>query len=276
MAKEGRMSRSRLAAAAGSSDSPPRPVRPGAADPTIDDVSASRGRRKHLRDRLGERADKLGLKPLPVRPSTKTVLMDVGEILMGRHGVEGVTLREIGLLAGQSNSNVIQYHFDNKEGLILAILADRVRRREKMRVEQLEALKCGGLHIDSRKLIEILWLPILSFRDENGDHSYCRFMLQCRLHPEISKRYPHDERYEGSVIVEVIKLLRNDHPHLSKEIFSARLSTLTLMFVSSVVEFDNLRQANPSVGDFDHRPFVDIAIAALAGPHSEYAKKSRP
>ena len=199
--------------------------------------------------------------------------MDVGEILMGRHGVEGVTLREIGSLAGQSNSNVIQYHFETKEGLILSILSDRVWRREKMRIEQLDSLKRAGLHTDPRKLLEILWLPILSFRDENGGHSYCRFMLQCRLHPELSPRNSHDERYEGSVIVEVLKLFRQNYQNLSKAVFSRRLSALTLMFVSSVVEFDNLKQEGVNLGDFDHRLIIDMAVAALSAPGSDKTLK---
>jgi AcrR family transcriptional regulator len=237
------------------------------------DVAAARGRRKHLRDRPGENAHTLGLKPLPERPSTKKLLMEVGEILIGRHGIEGVTLREIGLLAGQANSNVVQYHFESKEGLIAAILDDRVRQTENIRSEQLESLKKEGPNIDPRRLLESLWLPTLSFQDENGNHAFCRFMLQCRLHPKFSARYPHDERYDGSVIIQIMDLLREKHRYLSTEVFNLRLSTLTLMFVSCVVEFDNARHANGHLDDFDPAPILDMAIAALAAPNGEHSQK---
>jgi AcrR family transcriptional regulator len=264
MTRESRASRARSEVTAGVE---------AAAEPG-GDASPTRGGRKPLRDRVRESADKLGLGPLPERPSTKALLMDVGEVIIGRHGVEGVTLREIGLLAGQSNSNVVQYHFENKEGLISAILEDRVKRRETMRAEQLEGLKAQGLHDDPRRLLEILWLPSLSFRDKHGNHAFCRFMLQCRLHPECAARHPHDERFEGSVLIEIMQLFRKNFPHLPKEVFSQRFSALTLMFVSSVVEFDNFRQANGQGArgrgeDFDPRQIVDMAIAAFSAPYGK-------
>lgn len=242
----------------------PSPSKTTAADDTL----ASQAKQTR-RERVRESASKLGLKLVPEKPSTKELLMDVGEVVIGRQGVEGVTLREIGQLAGQSNSNVVQYHFANKEGLIAAILVDRVRRREEMRSRKFEDAKKRGQEKDPRELLEILWGPTLSFQDEQGNHSFCRFMLQCRLHSEFSERFPHEERYEGSVIVEVMKLLRDIYPGMSHDVFSYRLSTLTLMFVSSVVEFDNFRQARKHTNEFDLKPLVDMALAALSAPFSE-------
>jgi AcrR family transcriptional regulator len=271
MAKDCRVNRTRSAVLAGITDI----VVDGAGiDQADSDISGERGQRKHLREhRLGDSAPSLGLKPLPDRPSTKALLMDVGEILMGCNGIEGVTLREIGLLAGQANSNVVQYHFESKEGLIAAILEDRVRRTEKIRSEQFQSLRRASSNISPRRLLEILWLPTLTFQDENGSHAFCRFMLQCRLHLKYSARYPHNERYDGSVIVEIMELLREYHQHLPKEIFNLRLSTLTLMFVSCVVEFDNGRQTNGHLDDFDPAPILDMAIAALAAQNGEHTKK---
>lgn len=218
------------------------------------------------REQIRKSADRLGLKVLPKRPSTKEILIDVGEVVIGRNGIEGVTLREIGLLAGQSNSNVVQYHFNNKEGLINAILEDRAWRKEEIRARQLRELKLAGKETDPRELLKILWVPTLSFQDQNGGHSFCRFMLQCRLHTEVSSRHPHDERYEGSVIVEIIQLIRSAFPEIPKDLFSYRLSTLTLMFVSSVVEFDNQCQQSGRSKSYDYRPILDMALAALSAP----------
>lgn len=270
MAKDRRVNRTHSAILGGITDIVSNGPRIDQAD---SDISGD-DRRKHVREaRLGENALSLGLKPLPDRPSTKALLMDVGEILMGRNGIEGVTLREIGLLAGQANSNVVQYHFESKEGLIAAILEDRVRRTEKIRSEQLQSLKRASSEIDPRRLLEILWLPTLTFQDENGNHAFCRFMLQCRLHLRYSARYPQDERYDGSVIVEVMELLRKHYQYLPTEIFNLRLSTLTLMFVSCVVEFDNGRQINGHLDDFEPGSILDMAIAALAAQNGEYTKK---
>jgi AcrR family transcriptional regulator len=261
-------SRSRSKITASDADSPSRSARAGTAS-ACDDVLASNSKRTHQRDRIRASANKLGLTPLPERPSTKEILMDVGEIVIGRQGVEGTTLREIALLAGQSNSNVVQYHFDNKDGLISAILEDRVRRGEQVRSMQFEDAKNDGTHTDPRKLLEMLWIPTLSFQDDRGNHAFCRFMLQCRLHSEFSSRFPHSKRYGGSIIIEIMKLLRIMYQHIPDDVFSHRLSTLTLMFVSSVVEFDNFRQTKEEKLHFDPKPIIDMALAALSAPHEE-------
>jgi AcrR family transcriptional regulator len=59
--------------------------------------------------------------------STKSLLIDTGEKLFGQHGFDGISLREIAVAAGQANSNVVQYHFTNKNGLIMAISEDPAR-----------------------------------------------------------------------------------------------------------------------------------------------------
>jgi hypothetical protein len=46
-----------------------------------------------------------------------------------------------------------------------------------------------------------------------------------------------------------------------------------LMFISSVVEFDNLKQASVGLGDFDHGLMIDMAVAALAAPEGENTSK---
>jgi len=198
------------------------------------------------------------------RRSTKAKLMDVAEILIARHGVDGVSLRDIGLLAGQANSNVIQYHFANKIGLVFAILDDRNSKRESMRRDMFDELKKNDDLNNPRKLLEILWVPSLNFISPDGNHIYCHFLMQCRLHPEFSRRQKHDERSNNSVLIEVISLLRKIYSDVPEKIFRLRLAALTMMFVSSVVEHDKSREVNAALREFDIEPYLDIAVAALA------------
>jgi len=198
------------------------------------------------------------------RRSTKAKLMDVAEILIARHGVDGVSLRDIGLLAGQANSNVIQYHFESKLGLVFAILDDRNSKRESMRRDMFEELKKNADLLNPRKLLEILWVPSLNFICPDGNHIYCHFLMQCRLHPEFSRRQKHDERGTDSVLIEVIGLLRKIYSDVPEKIFRLRLAALTMMFVSSVVEHDKSREVNAALREFDIEPYLDIAVAAFA------------
>jgi AcrR family transcriptional regulator len=200
----------------------------------------------------------------PKRPSTKALLMDAAERLVSRRGVEGVTLREIAVLAGQANSNVVQYHFKDKRGLIQAVVDDRMRRREKMRHEGLAALKALGKETDPRELLAILWLPSLIFRDESGDYVFCRFLLQCWLQPDILDHNPIVERYEGSALVEIVQLLRKSCRDVPPKVFDRRLSALSLMFISCVVEFNNTGEHRLRNAEFDPAPLLDMAVVALA------------
>jgi AcrR family transcriptional regulator len=175
-------------------------------------------------------------------------------------------LREIAALAGQANSNVVQYHFKDKKGLIEAIFEDRTRRREKLRLESIEVLKAQGRQNDPRELLSILWLPTLAFRDEHGEYAFCRFLLQCWLQPDFVTHDPVQERYEGSVLVEIVKLLRASHKNVSPDVFSRRLSALSFMFISCAVEFNNSRPHRQSDVEFDAGPILDMAVAALSAP----------
>jgi AcrR family transcriptional regulator len=210
--------------------------------------------------------------------------MDAGERLVARRGVEGVTLREIALLAGQANSNVVQYHFKNKAGLIQAILEDRMRRREKMRGDGLKSLKAAGQQNDPRQLLKILWLPTLAFSDDSGEHVFCRFVLQCMLLPDFGTRYPLYKRYESpfewnngadgsSALAQIMSRLRATYKNTPPLAFSQRLSALSLMFVACAVEFDNAHRQGRKNAAFDADPLLDMAAAALAAPHAEARKK---
>jgi AcrR family transcriptional regulator len=64
--------------------------------------------------------------------------------LFAEHGIDGASLNEISRAAGQRNSNVCQYHFGSKEGLIQAILDKHVPGIAARRNELLDALEKRG------------------------------------------------------------------------------------------------------------------------------------
>lgn len=58
----------------------------------------------------------------PGEPDTRQRLMDAGEVLFARDGVDVVTIRELNRVAGQHNSSALHYHFGSRQGLVNAIL----------------------------------------------------------------------------------------------------------------------------------------------------------
>lgn len=234
-----------------------------------------------VKNNSGRRSSRLNKAPLsvPKRLSTKELLIEVGEMLFGRHGFDSISLREIAAAAEQANRAVVQYHFKDKPGLIGAILDDRTKRTDSFRLVLLENLRKSSPHY-ARDLLKVIWLPAIEIRGADGSHSFCQFLLQLMLQPRnfehpLYKFYnAHDAADEDaagldlSCTVKATLLLRAHFNKLPPLIFKRRMQALNLMFLATVVEHDNLRWLNKdgALSDFDIEPILDISIGALKAP----------
>lgn len=72
--------------------------------------------------------------------ATRLLLLETAERLFAVRGIDGVTLREIQVAAGQSNASVVAYHFGSKTGLVQAIISHRQPAIEAERDAGLQAL----------------------------------------------------------------------------------------------------------------------------------------
>jgi AcrR family transcriptional regulator len=105
--------------------------------------------------------------------STKEQLVTTAERLFALHGIDGVSLRQIGTFAGIGNNSAVQYHFGSKEGLVKAILLHRLPGLIQRR-------KLLGLRIaprDLRAAIEAHLLPVIE-QAEDEDSYYTMFLEQ--------------------------------------------------------------------------------------------------
>jgi len=93
--------------------------------------------------------------------ATRELLMTTAERLFAVHGVEGVTLREIQLEAGQSNASVITYHFGSKAGLVRALITFRYRTVDKRRALSLEQARADGVSDDPRAAVWLIVRPLV-------------------------------------------------------------------------------------------------------------------
>lgn len=219
------------------------------------------------------------------RSSTKERLIEVGELLYGQHGFNGISLREIASEAGQRNCNAVQYHFKSKHGFVSAILADRVFRLDALRARRLAELRRsladegGDEALGARDLLRLIWLPDLSIVGPNKIHTYIRFSLQYYLQPDAGAHpfYTRDAQTgktantrdgELSCLFEVNKLLRRHCQHLSEATFYQRLMFLSMMYQCSVVEHDNEQAlgARRTRSSYNAEAIIDMAIGALSAP----------
>lgn len=93
--------------------------------------------------------------------ATRELLMITAEKLFAARGVNGVTVREIQLEAGQSNSSVINYHFGSKAGLVRALITFRYSVIDARRAQLLEEARIEGVSDDPRVAIWLIVRPLV-------------------------------------------------------------------------------------------------------------------
>jgi AcrR family transcriptional regulator len=74
---------------------------------------------------------------------TREKLVDAAVQLYGDRSIDGVSLREISMTAGQKNSNALQYHFADKDGLLQAIVDKHAWAITDLRVHYIQRAEKG-------------------------------------------------------------------------------------------------------------------------------------
>jgi AcrR family transcriptional regulator len=122
-----------------------------------------------------------------VAPSTKEQLVLTAEYLFALHGLDGVSLRQIGAAAGNGNNSAVQYHFGSKDALVEAIFEYRmpaIHARRNLLIEQRRPRTL-------RSWAECFLGPALEQSEVDGNH-YLGFiaMLQQHSQHDLLERIP--------------------------------------------------------------------------------------
>ncbi len=94
---------------------------------------------------------------------TREHLLDVAEQLLSARGIEGVSLREIRLAAGQRNTSALQFHFGGRNGLLRAISARHNPRVQGRILDLYSRMMAEGREGDPRSLVEVLVRPMADY-----------------------------------------------------------------------------------------------------------------
>lgn len=110
--------------------------------------------------------------------ATRAKLISVAEQLFAMRGVDGVTLAEIGKLAGQRNAAVCQYHFGGRDSLLQAIIDKHVPgivARRHMMLDEIERAGQFGL----RDVVRAFLRPVAEkLTDPDGGRDFIRINAQ--------------------------------------------------------------------------------------------------
>ncbi len=117
---------------------------------------------------------------------TREHLLDVSEQLLSTRGIDGVSLREIRLAAGQRNTSALQFHFGDREGLLRA-LSDRHRPRlQGLLVAHYDVMMAAGLEGDPRSLLGVFVRPTVDYVFEGpSPRAWVRILAELAARPEL-------------------------------------------------------------------------------------------
>jgi AcrR family transcriptional regulator len=122
----------------------------------------------------------------PSTTSTKETLVIAAERLFARHGIDGVSIRQILQEAGVANNSAVQYHFESKAGLVRAIVEHRAPYLDQRR-RLLWAQAPAG---DLRAGVEAHFLPMVELAELEDSH-YMTFLEQLDLRRSVE--HPFDQ-----------------------------------------------------------------------------------
>ncbi|MDB5968339.1 MAG: TetR/AcrR family transcriptional regulator [Hydrocarboniphaga sp.] len=110
--------------------------------------------------------------------ATRARLIATAERMFAERGIEGVTLNDINLAAGQRNKNATHYHFGDKRGLLQAIIDKHLPAIVLRRNQLLEASRAQGGYTAATVVGTLLYPLAEKLFDGNGGRDFIRINAQ--------------------------------------------------------------------------------------------------
>jgi AcrR family transcriptional regulator len=109
--------------------------------------------------------------------STKEQILLAAERMIAEHGVDGVSMRQIGTAVGSGNNSAVLYHFGSKDKLVEAIFEHRLPRLRERRAE----LVAERAPTDLRGWLECQIVAVLE-QSDRADSNYLSFVASISQH----------------------------------------------------------------------------------------------
>ncbi len=198
-------------------------------------------------------------------PDSKQIILATAEELFATKGIANVSLREINIAAGQKNSNAVQYHFKNKEGVIRSIIMPHYEEIETKRNAIFDTLESTG-SMELSSLVQAYIVPLASKLDDAGSgRNFLRIMSEIINDPTIKlienfSIETHDSTYRFRMLVE---------SYMAEE----AITKLHRRFTAIRFIFSELGRRASQVPKSDNRLFIshlkDLVVAILTAPTSD-------
>jgi AcrR family transcriptional regulator len=150
------------------------------------------------------------------RAETLEQILDAAELLFSRHGLYGVTLRDVALKVGVHTS-LMHYYFEDKIALFKAVFARRARVTSDRRMKALDEYeKCAAGKPTVNGALHVFLDTDFDLYIEGGEglRNYAAFCAQLSNTPEGAVLF--DEHFDP-VVLRLIEILKKALPDISKK-----------------------------------------------------------
>ncbi len=207
----------------------------------------------------------------PKSAVTRAKLIAVAERLFAEKGIEAVSLNEISRAAHQRHSNVCQYHFGNKHGLIQAIIDKHVPSIAAQRNAMFDEIERRGS--DSvEEVVHAFVRPVAAkLADPDGGKEFIRFNAQMVVAHTLATDAPGPPPF---ALPDADRLTRKLEAamagrNLPRPVLRLRLVMAAIMLFQGLADYSRLCDAAPA-RRYETEPFIldleAMIVGALTAP----------
>lgn len=204
---------------------------------------------------------------------TQDALLEQGALLFARHGVAGVTARQLHEAVGARNESAVHYHFGGRAGLVAEIIRVHLETVEGRRARLVAAIVADDRTDDLRALVHALVAPMAESLETELGRAHLRLAAQLS-HPSLAYEQPF-HMMEAPAGRAVVRWLIAAMTAVPGPVFRERLAALRVLLVSLLGQRAQL--IDEGSDDHRHAPtevfvlnLIDLAVAGLeATPSAE-------
>jgi AcrR family transcriptional regulator len=215
-----------------------------------------------------------------VTTDTRARLLATAERLFAERGVDAVSLREISRESGAKNAIALQYHFDDRAGVVKAIVDKHLRDVDARRhaiLDEYEADGTTGASRDARapdprvrQLAAALVRPLAAkLADADGGREFLQIYADLLNRPDPITATVEPGQPNGDSLARWRTMVE---PLLAED--AARLHRRFTAILHSVIELSRRARSGPHTDDRLFTSYlIDVVTAILAAPVSDETRR---